>query len=140
MHKEEFIYYGKVIAQPRPRFTRNGKPYDAKQAVKYKEEIVASYKRWCNGYMFADDVPLAMHIIIQRKLPKSKQRKTVDVTLPDIGKPDIDNYAKAVMDALTGVAYKDDSQIVQLKVEKRPRRKTCTDCDIMHICIMELVD
>lgn len=33
-------------------------------------------------------------------------------------KPDWDNIGKAVCDALNGVAYKDDAQIVQAKVEK----------------------
>ena len=31
---------------------------------------------------------------------------------------DIDNYAKSVLDALNGVAYKDDKQIVRLDLEK----------------------
>lgn len=33
-------------------------------------------------------------------------------------KPDLDNVAKIVCDALNGVAYKDDAQIVDLKVHK----------------------
>ena len=32
---------------------------------------------------------------------------------------DIDNYAKAVLDALNGVAYNDDKQIVVLMLEKK---------------------
>ena len=31
---------------------------------------------------------------------------------------DIDNYAKAVLDALNKIAYKDDKQVVSLYVEK----------------------
>ncbi|MEX5590971.1 RusA family crossover junction endodeoxyribonuclease, partial [Pseudomonas urmiensis] len=34
-------------------------------------------------------------------------------------KPDADNIAKAVTDALNGLAYKDDSQIVILSVYKQ---------------------
>lgn len=33
-------------------------------------------------------------------------------------KPDCDNIAKIICDALNGVAYKDDKQIVQLLVSK----------------------
>ena len=33
-------------------------------------------------------------------------------------KPDLDNVAKLILDSLNNVAYKDDSQIVMLKVEK----------------------
>ena len=33
-------------------------------------------------------------------------------------KPDIDNIAKAVLDALNGVAYGDDNQVTALEVSK----------------------
>ena len=36
-----------------------------------------------------------------------------------IKRPDADNIAKIVLDALNGIAYKDDSQIVDLSVPKR---------------------
>ncbi len=34
------------------------------------------------------------------------------------GKPDIDKLARAVLDALTGVCWKDDAQVVRLYVDK----------------------
>lgn len=37
----------------------------------------------------------------------------------DDAKPDADNLAKAVLDALNGVAYDDDSQVCHLTVSKR---------------------
>lgn len=43
--------------------------------------------------------------------------KTVKRILPSV-KPDLDKYVRAVMDALTGVAYADDSQVVSLYAEK----------------------
>lgn len=33
-------------------------------------------------------------------------------------KPDTDNIAKSILDSLNGIAYKDDKQIVSLKVDK----------------------
>ena len=41
---------------------------------------------------------------------------SLDVYFPDKRRRDLDNVLKAVMDALNGVAYQDDSQIVRLKV------------------------
>jgi Holliday junction resolvase RusA-like endonuclease len=35
-----------------------------------------------------------------------------------ITKPDVDNLAKAILDALNGVAYEDDSQVYSLEVQK----------------------
>ena len=34
-------------------------------------------------------------------------------------KPDLDNIAKAILDSLNGIAYKDDSQIVSLLISKK---------------------
>ena len=34
-------------------------------------------------------------------------------------KPDADNIAKAILDALNGLAYYDDAQVVHLEVQKR---------------------
>ncbi len=47
--------------------------------------------------------------------PKSLPKKVAAHTK----KPDIDKLARAVCDALTGIAYADDSQIVSLTVSKR---------------------
>ena len=33
-------------------------------------------------------------------------------------KPDIDNVIKAVLDALNGIAYKDDARVVELEARK----------------------
>ena len=33
-------------------------------------------------------------------------------------KPDVDNIAKAILDSLNGIAYRDDSQIVELNMKK----------------------
>ncbi len=44
-------------------------------------------------------------------------------------KPDIDNVVKAVLDALNGVAYRDDTQVIELHVRKsyseKPRVEVC---------------
>lgn len=34
-------------------------------------------------------------------------------------KPDLDNVAKVILDALNGIAYHDDSQVSRLLIEKR---------------------
>ena len=35
------------------------------------------------------------------------------------GRPDVDNYAKIVLDALNGIAWKDDAQVCELTATKR---------------------
>jgi len=47
-----------------------------------------------------------------------KDRAEADQIRP-VTKPDLDNYSKAALDAMNGVCYRDDAQVVRLVVEKR---------------------
>ena len=48
--------------------------------------------------------------------PKSvSKKKRPYVTV----KPDVDKLARAVLDAMTGVVFRDDAQVVKLEVEKQ---------------------
>ena len=49
-------------------------------------------------------------------------------------KPDADNIAKSVLDALNGLAYADDKQIVTLVVDKYYDEEPC-----VHVKLIELV-
>lgn len=51
--------------------------------------------------------------------PKKTRLNALTGVLRPAGKPDIDNVAKAVLDALNGVAYEDDKQVVILHCEKK---------------------
>ena len=63
----------------------------------------------------------------------SKVRRTAMLNgeLLPAKKPDIDNIVKAVLDALNEVAYRDDTQVVELQVRKqyseRPRLEICNE-------------
>ncbi|MDF2537449.1 MAG: Holliday junction resolvase [Herbinix sp.] len=48
-------------------------------------------------------------------------------------KPDIDNIAKVILDALNGIAYKDDTQVVTLEVRKFYKDTPCVIVDIEEV-------
>ena len=56
----------------------------------------------------------------------------------DTFKPDVDNIAKAVLDALNGVAFEDDSQVVRLRCSKHPRKRRESDRTLVRIWKEEL--
>lgn len=67
--------------------------------------------------------PIHLDVWANFEIPKSyskKRRQECEIgnEMPT-KKPDIDNIAKVVLDALNGVAYHDDSQVTNLKVRKR---------------------
>jgi Holliday junction resolvase RusA-like endonuclease len=66
--------------------------------------------------------PLTAIIIVHVAIPKSytrKQREAIAAgDLYPTGKPDLDNIAKLFADAMNGIVYVDDKQIVDLIVNK----------------------
>lgn len=57
-----------------------------------------------------------VRVVAEFYLPRPKSLK--DKPAPHMTRPDVDKLARAIGDALTGVVWRDDSQVVQLKVSK----------------------
>lgn len=115
--KHHQVFSVRPKTKGRPRMTRFGKAYTPKETVAYEKEISELY----DGPLFEDEL-LCMKLrftvegteLLLEKLehnPKVKQPKSKLTG-------DIDNYAKSILDALNGVAYADDKQIVSLYLEK----------------------
>lgn len=104
---------GGVKGKPRPRFTKGGHAYTPESYKGYEERIASEYARK-GGRSFGSS-PVRVRIAVYRHLPKSAKPGH------DTLKPDIDNILKAVLDALTGVAYDDDRQVVEVEICKKPR-------------------
>ena len=97
----------------RVKFTRTGKPYTDIKTIADLDMVRDSYK----GELY--ECPVSLHIVVYKQLPKGKKRDE-----PFTTKPDIDNIIKCVMDGLTGVAYEDDKQVVQIVAQKLTRHAT----------------
>ena len=111
-----------VKGKARPRFSR-GHAYTPKATSDAQETIAAAYVEACGGDALkaSEGVPVAVAVLTTRNV-KSGFRRQGD-SHADLQKPDADNIAKLVLDALNGVAYEDDSQVVALLVLKLPRRR-----------------
>ncbi len=66
---------------------------------------------------------LGINYAIPASWPKWKIQAARDGHIAPTGKPDADNVVKAVKDALNGVVWRDDCQVVLMSVNKR----YCTD-------------
>lgn len=115
----EFWIPGKPVAQSRPRFARRGafvQTYDATPAKDYKSWVKScalDHMAQHDVTMISRDVPLVMILVVNVERPKAKKKALFVVT-----KPDCDNFAKGVMDALESILYQADQQIVRLVVSK----------------------
>lgn len=115
-----FTTYVKVRGQGRPRVAYNRrKTYKAKADKSYERKLREDYVN--SGGPHFGRKPLRMTIDVYRELPKSFPKKVTSER--DIHKPDATNIAKACEDALNGVAYVDDAQIVHVDVRKHDRER-----------------
>lgn len=109
------------VAKGRPRFTRFGGAYTPTKTKKYETAIAEYYTQASKGFTF-EDTPVCVNIVFGMPIPKSapkSRREAMQVgVIRHTKKPDLDNLAKAVLDALNEIAWKDDSQIVRLSVMK----------------------
>ena len=119
-----------VKGKDRPRATRDGRVYTPK---KTKDAEAAIAEAWAEqvGETAPKGVPVMVEIAIRRHLPKTAPKKLT--AQQDLAKPDIDNVAKLVLDALNGVAYVDDTQVIELHTWKEQRTHKPTD--EMDICV-----
>lgn len=92
------------------------------QTVTYENLVQLCYRtsEGIEQYMDGEAVGVMTHAYfdIPKSYSKSKRQLIRDGELHPTKKPDADNIGKIICDALNGVAFKDDSQIVELTVKK----------------------
>lgn len=98
----------------RPRFNgRTGRAYHTSKYRQYREAVEAILReRWTDPPI---DYPVEVTIICYVRRPKT--------TKLDFPKPDVDNYAKGILDALQGpkddrIVLQDDSLVKRCDAEK----------------------
>ena len=108
MNRLSFSVDIKPKAKERPRFA-NGHAYTPKATKEYEQEIA-----WAARKVGARPLHYPCVVDITATFKAPMKRKSFYCSK----RPDVDNLSKAVMDSLNGVAYMDDSQIVQLTMSK----------------------
>lgn len=115
------------VAKGRPRFAKRGKfvtSYTPEKTKKYEQSVRECGETFCRLHGIKKPLESALFVSIVFRLPtlKSDSKKVIEDKLTDtikpVKKPDIDNLAKSVLDALNGTIWKDDSQVVVLEVHK----------------------
>jgi Holliday junction resolvase RusA-like endonuclease len=116
---------GEPVAKGRPRFaSRGGIPmvYTPSKTLAYENSLRAEAKIAMQAHPIFDGavkVELLAQVGIPKSWPKHKQDAARRGEVRPTGKPDTDNYAKIVGDALNGVVWVDDSQVVDLHARKK---------------------
>ena len=118
-----FTVDGQAVGKGRPRVsTIGGRPrmYTPARTVAW-ERLVAEACRSAMGGWRPSEHPISVRIDIRVSVPVSwtVKRQVAALNGDEVpGKPDLDNVAKAVLDACNGIAYTDDKQVARLTVSK----------------------
>lgn len=134
----EFTVPGNPVGQGRPRFARRRgsvQTYDPAKSRKYKALVTQKLQQVYAGKPITCPIKITVRACFG--VPDSySKRRTHDclsgIEKPD-KKPDADNIVKGVMDALNGIAYKDDKQVVSMHVYKTYALVGCVKVTIEEI-------
>lgn len=122
MEEVHFIIPGRPVGKGRPRFSRSGHCWTPDKTVAYEQDIRLAYWETCGRKCFDADKALSVEIVLYYVRPKRMTKRNRIMAqrgvLRPIVKPDVDNVTKSILDALNGIAFKDDRQIVQVTCEK----------------------
>jgi len=120
------IEIDKIVGKGRPRFAKRGAfvtAYTPETTKKFESSVRAKIKDIMKEKQYSKipaEKPVAVTIHLTFHLPKSftKKEKYEKSGEPVTGRPDVDNIAKSILDAMNDVVFADDSQVYDLYITK----------------------
>jgi Holliday junction resolvase RusA-like endonuclease len=135
-----FFANGHPKGQPRPKaFSRGGRAgvYDPGTAEGWKGQVAIAAK----DHRPAQPLTGPLSLILNFKMPRPKGHYRTGKRASELkdntpfyhtGKPDVDNAAKAIMDAMTQLAFwQDDAQVASCLITKIYTQDTPPGCEII---------
>jgi Holliday junction resolvase RusA-like endonuclease len=112
-----FIVYGDPTAKGRPRHMRNGHTYTPQGTINAENNFRAQAVAFLpKEGMIQAGVPIRLTMLFYMPIPASwshkKQDRAANGLIYPVGRPDLDNLIKLAKDALNGIFWHDDSQVV----------------------------
>lgn len=113
-----FTVPGVPQVQGNHRVSRTGYTYDANKKLAPWRRTVALVAHQAMNKQRMEPLTGPVHLHLEFAMPRTKAMRK-DPPPPMTQRPDTSKLTRAIEDALTGIAYQDDSQITHLTVHKR---------------------
>lgn len=133
--KFSFRVLGEPVAKARPRFNSKTRvAYTNSKTTKAENSIKVEYLK--NGgerkENYTGTVKVRMLFVFPIRKSWSKKKQKAMLNKSHTIKPDLDNLEKTVLDALNGLAFKDDSQVCLVTKEKFWSNEAYTEIKIIY--------
>lgn len=131
-----FEIHEKAIGKERPRYSaKTHRMYTPTRTSTFEEQVKSAFLEKYNIGIAPTEKPLGATIKVYFETPKSlsKKKRTLLLYTPYDKRPDCDNLAKSILDALNGLAYKDDKQITYLSIEKLYGEENKIEVDLEEV-------
>ena len=118
-----FTVDGDPVPKGRPRFARRGQfvqTYTDAKTIDYETQV-AMKARHAIGSTKPLESAITVFLYLRYTVPASYSKKRKEACLNGLEYPkriDIDNVYKSITDAMNGIVYLDDSQIVEAHIKK----------------------
>lgn len=127
-----FTIPGEPAGKGRPRFSRVGgvvRTHTPAKTKSYEQLVQSCFLKAAKGAAFDKNEMIFVRILACFGIPKSATKKRRAMMLQGeilpTKRPDFDNIGKIICDALNGIAYHDDAQIVAAQVVKKYTERPC---------------
>ena len=121
--KYKFEVLGEIVGKERPRVNMYTYRVYTPNKTKDYEFLVQQYFRMQYPKYETLKGRISINIIAYLKIPQSTSKTKIQEMLENkispTKKPDVDNIAKSILDALNGLVFEDDNQVSKISVEKR---------------------
>ena len=112
-----FTIPGKPFAKQRPRATRQGVIFTPAATVSFERQV-AQIAAQHFPEPITGPVKVAIWATFEPAQSWSKRKVAEHLNRPHTQRPDLDNCAKAILDALNRIAWADDGQVAEIHVRK----------------------
>ena len=134
----KFVVYGEPVAKGRPRFSTKGgfvRSYTTEKTASYENLVKLSFDTSEDKEMLQGElsVKITAYFSIPQSTSKKKRHEMLVGRMNPTKKPDCDNIAKTILDALNGRAFDDDKQVVMLHVEKHYAEEPRVEVEILEV-------